>query len=137
MHRLSSFVPSRASCVSSRHVADATNARWIFQPIARDDARRGDAQRAPVAREIVGLNRSDGVKRIGRETRFEASPSAKRAKKTNANAETTTRSVVKGETTATGAPVEEVEEAEEAADERRAAKETIGGRVASSSSFGR
>ncbi len=52
------------------------------------------------------------------ETRLEASPSAKRAKKTSAKAETSARPVVKGETTETGAPVSSVEEVEEAADAR-------------------
>ena len=80
--------------------------------VAETTSERPSPAKSSDENEAMGSNASVG------ETRFEASPSAKRAKKTNANAETTTRAVEKGETTATGAPVEEAEEAEEAADER-------------------
>ena len=80
--------------------------------VAETTSERPSPGKSSDENEAMGSNASVG------ETRLEASPSAKRAKKTNGNAETTTRPVVKGERTETGAPVASVEEAEEAADER-------------------
>ena len=77
--------------------------------VAETTSERPSPGKSSDENEAMGSNASVG------ETRLEASPSAKRAKKTNGNAETTTRPVVKGERTETGAPVASVEEAEEAA----------------------